>query len=701
MKRHDTHNLSDESEKENKEENYKYTFNNTKNSNITEEKFITKESEQKSSFHINNLNNQSKNKNYNNIKENQQKENNISIISSKDLEDIFYNEDNNKDIPQKKKKAKKNKYFIKLRKIKLNNEKNDEIIENCLTYNLTLRNDIIDKNIDIKRKCISLNNLDKKNNKNIDRTKLKKSKKEETLKEKEVLYFFYNDDNDGNQKLKNVVNILNKNKLELLKISNCNFTIRNKIKKTKRKLPLLNKNINNINDKKNIRYKYKSNDNNNNILKNNQNHNYQKNKNNFQNIKNNNNQSNNNYNIESTKNFNNQSTKNINNQSTKNIIYQSNNNYNYQSNNNYNNQSTKNKDNQNNINYNYQSNNNNYNYQSINNNKNDNYQNNKKNNNNDNDNNDNKLEKDVKIKKINYNKIVSNINLNKLKNGNTLNLNNNKKLILKNNASNITFRSQMGKTTNGNISIRTNKNCEKMEILYNLYCGKQSKGKKSIQRIQSAQTIFDNKDKGTTFVRMNNYKEYEKYEHIHNNEKENRSIIEKLYKIQTGDNNTNSYNLHFGNNDNCPFCQAIEKKNEQNIKKMGIFPMIPNVGGNDNSQNSWQNRRVYSALSRILSKRSKSRKEYDGINDYNNISKNRSRSKNRSKNRSKSKENKSKKINISKNIVKNKGSKKDLIKSNNNAIFRKLNINKSNLMVNNFSTTNKFLSTKNQSVKYN
>ena len=113
MKRHDTHNLSDESEKENKEENYKYTFNNTKNSNITEEKFITKESEQKSSFHINNLNNQSKNKNYNNIKENQQKENNISIISSKDLEDIFYNEDNNKDIPQKKKKAKKNKYFIK------------------------------------------------------------------------------------------------------------------------------------------------------------------------------------------------------------------------------------------------------------------------------------------------------------------------------------------------------------------------------------------------------------------------------------------------------------------------------------------------------------------------------------------------------------------------------------------------------------
>ena len=624
MKRHDTHNISsDESEEENKEENlYKYTFNNTKNSNITEEKFITKESEQKSSFHIFNLNN--KNQNYNNINENEihKKENNNSIISSKELEDIFYNEDNNKNIPKKKKKT-KNKYFIKLRKIKLNNEENKEIIDNCLTYNLTLRNDIIDKNINKKRNCISLNNIEKNYNKNLEKAKLKKSKKVDKVKEKEDLYFFYNDDNEGNQNLKNVANIINKNKLDLLKISNCNFTIRNKRKKLKRKFPLLNKNVNSNYDKKNIKYKYKINDENNN------------NKNNHQNQNNN----------------------------------------------------------QNNINYNYQ------------NNKDNDYQNNKNNNiiidNDNNYNKDYKSDREFKIKKINFNKIISNLNSNKLKNGKNLILNKNKKLILKNNNSNITLRSQIGKTTNGNLSIRSNKNNEKMEILYNLYCGKQNTGKKNIQRIQSAQTIFDNKEKGTTWVKMNNYKEYQKYEHIHNNEKENRSLIEILYKIQTGDNNSNNYNLHYGNNDNCPLCQAIEKKNEQNIKKMGIFPMIPNVGGNDNSQNSWQNRRVYSALSRILSKRRKNKKEYDGINDYNNISKNRSRSKNKSKNRSKNKENKSKISNISKKIVKDKGSKKDLIKSNNNAIFRKLNINRSNLQVSNYSTTNKFLSTKNQSIKYN
>ena len=55
-----------------------------------------------------------------------------------------------------------------------------------------------------------------------------KNKKKENLKEKEILYLFCNDDNEGNKKLKRIINLVNQQKSILLKISDKNcFTIKN------------------------------------------------------------------------------------------------------------------------------------------------------------------------------------------------------------------------------------------------------------------------------------------------------------------------------------------------------------------------------------------------------------------------------------------------------------------------------------------
>ena len=563
MKRHDTHLLSDESEKEKKEEDA-HSYNSKNSSNYSEEKLISKESEHDTPLKID------FNENIQNNDIDNYKDKNVSIISTKELEDIFYNEDNNiKNINLKKKRPKKNKYYIKLRKIKLNNENNDEIIDNCLTYNLTLRNDLIDKKInkDIAnnkhRNCISLNNLDKKVNNHIfDRSKLKKSRDKQ--KEKEILYFFYNDDTQGSKKLQNVINIINRQKLQLLQISNNNFSIKTKKKRKKiNKLPIIDIN------KKN-----------------------------------------------------------------KNIIDFEH------------------------------------------------------------------LDMEVRKRKINYSRKVYRLNSSKYKKGNQLILNNNKKLILKSsqnkdNSANTSLKNKIGNTQSQSTILKPKKSNEKIDLLYNLYCSNANanKEKKKLQRVKSTESLMSLKQKESTWVKMNNNRDNNnnnKYLKIHNNEKYNRSLITKLYKIQTGKNSTNNYNIHFGNNENCPFCQAIELKNEENIKKMGIFPMFPNFGNNENSQNSWRNRRVYSALSRILSKTHKMNiNEYEGFYD----SKNKSRS--ISKNRSISKDNKSKiSSSLNKNIINDKMNK-------NESHYRQLNIKRSNYLQNTFSTSNKFLSTKSQSIKFN
>lgn len=88
-----------------------------------------------------------------------------------------------------------------------------------------------------------------------------------------------------------------------------------------------------------------------------------------------------------------------------------------------------------------------------------------------------------------------------------------------------------------------------------------------------------------------------KYVRIHNNEKENRRIITKLYNLQTGQ--INHYSKHFGTLNNCPICQAVEQKNEESVRNLGVIPMIPN----ESSQNSLKKEEFILHLLELMAKK--------------------------------------------------------------------------------------------------
>ena len=135
MKRHDTHLLSDESEKENKgEDAHQYNFSNClSDSYNSQDNYIPKNENKKSPIKLN--------LDENNFK-NEKKEDN-SIISSSELEDLFQGEkqNNSKEKKKKKIKPKKNKLFVKLKKININKEKDDDLVEDCLTFSPSPRYD--------------------------------------------------------------------------------------------------------------------------------------------------------------------------------------------------------------------------------------------------------------------------------------------------------------------------------------------------------------------------------------------------------------------------------------------------------------------------------------------------------------------------------------------------------------------------------
>ena len=246
MKRHDTHNLSEESENEDQkkddEDGHEYTFNTESNYSFDDssKKFFSKESvESKTSQNI--LNNINFDDNYDD-NEIQEEKKEISLISSKDLENPFYNESakKNEGVPPKKLKFRKKRNFVKLRKFKLNKESRDEIIENYFTYHPWI-DDRDEKNDNKERKCVSLSNTNKNYEMDTNGGITRKKKK----KEKEVLYFFYNNDIEGRQKIRNMMYIINNQKMKFWKIShNNNFglNIKKKKKKKKNKLPSINKN---------------------------------------------------------------------------------------------------------------------------------------------------------------------------------------------------------------------------------------------------------------------------------------------------------------------------------------------------------------------------------------------------------------------------------------------------------------------------
>ena len=88
MNRHDTHILSDSEEEEEKnEKTHKYSFNNSNNSNCSSEKISEHSNSKKNSpFRLEHLKTNNSNNNY--------PCNNNSLISIKDIEDIFYKEKN-------------------------------------------------------------------------------------------------------------------------------------------------------------------------------------------------------------------------------------------------------------------------------------------------------------------------------------------------------------------------------------------------------------------------------------------------------------------------------------------------------------------------------------------------------------------------------------------------------------------------------
>ena len=118
MNRHDTHILSDSEEEEEKnEKTHKYSFNNSNNSNCSSEKISEHSNSKKNSpFRLEHLKTNNSNNNY--------PCNNNSLISIKDIEDIFYKE---KNISTKSDHIDKDKKEDNINDKSNNNKKDDNI----------------------------------------------------------------------------------------------------------------------------------------------------------------------------------------------------------------------------------------------------------------------------------------------------------------------------------------------------------------------------------------------------------------------------------------------------------------------------------------------------------------------------------------------------------------------------------------------
>ena len=259
MQRHDTHLLSDneEEEEERSDEIHKYSFNNSKHSynNSENNSLYINNSNKNSPFKLSILKNDNNNNNNSNLKND-----NISIISSKELEDIFYNEnnspikkdnkeknnskndkdknvviikqnnkDNNKNQIKKESITKKRNTVIdniKIKMLKLNDEFNNNGLQtDCLTYRPCLKYKIENRN------CISLDNSFIKSKKNIKKTKNTVNKNNKKKKIKLLSNCQHpNYNNDINKKnRKNIIDIINQTKMKSLKISKNSFSIKTKL----------------------------------------------------------------------------------------------------------------------------------------------------------------------------------------------------------------------------------------------------------------------------------------------------------------------------------------------------------------------------------------------------------------------------------------------------------------------------------------
>ena len=159
---------------------------------------------------------------------------------------------------------------------------------------------------------------------------------------------------------------------------------------------------------------------------------------------------------------------------------------------------------------------------------------------------------------------------------------------------------------NRNLNTRPNyglklKSDKKIKILYDLYCKKPSKEKKFISRINSAYSIKNRSSfkSGYNHLELNDNFENndEILERKLNKESNNKNWLLKLLRIQK-EKNTRHYEKHFGSNQSCPLCQQMDKKNEEQIRKIGIFH-VPSDYKKTEEKNTAKKRRINSAYPNV------------------------------------------------------------------------------------------------------
>ena len=633
MERHDTHILSDSQEEDEKGENsHCYVFNNSSNSDSNSLKnTVNTNTKRGSKFKLSDV-----------FQINNNEENEIlngSIISIQDLDDVFYNEkrfkkeinnkkDEKKEIKDKTKteikisiqennkenivKEYKNKSQInnipdnvRIKMIKLNYDDNISVFNKYLTYTPYLINKLKIKKIKKKRLSVSF-----EKNKEKAKEKLKQDKKEEKgkknntnindnnniIKKKKIPQSDTNSERTSNsnsnneqKKIKNLYDILKSNNMKLLKINHDSFTIikeknlgdlnlyESKTKNFKKRVKSSNSfgfQLSNIIQKQNDFYLH-------------QDYEYNSYKKNYfspakiqingkkrfeilQAKKSNYNKLNQEYNskiIITNSNNSQYSLRYHNNSSGINKYFQNkyNNEFNQEYNNENNNDCMNDFSNNDNINRNYIDNFNNY----------------------------NRLNED-------YISCIERMNRMNKYNPSTKNMKQNTCLRLKND--------------------------KKIKILYDLYCKRPTKENKSISRINSAFSIKNRRNGSNIYQNSNNLIDlndnFDKDFLIRNklyNSSNNKNWLLRLLKVQK-DKNIYHYEKHFGNNENCPLCQQMDKKNEEQIRKIGIYHMASDQKKSESRSNS-KKRRINSALPSTYSKyiNYNHSKEIEGNNESKNI----------------------------------------------------------------------------------
>ena len=631
MERHDTHILSESQDDEEKDENnHFYEFNDTDNSESNSLKnTIYSNSKKESKFSLNEL-----------IQSNKKEEKDIindSLISSQDLEDVFYNEQRDIKKPDKIKgnnnKDVKNKVpdNVKIKMIKLNYEDNLSILNEYLLSTPYIINRLKLRKIKKKRRCVSLGNIrqkpkpkpklklsknednSKKNEKKSKRKKINKPLKSESDSNSEFTKSSKEDEKNGS-KVKSLYDILKSKNLKLLKISQNSFMINqennnynfyeekmNNLKQNVKGMNLFGDKLNNKIQKQNEIYY-----NNGNSLKSNY----------FspEKIK-----------INGHKRFEILQMRDKDNrlkhpEINSRLIILNDNNSQYSLR--YHNNSCSNQDyirrqyNNKFRNYDFNENEKGVCYNNF-------------------------INKDLDR---NYRRNYENNNYNE---NYIACLNRMKRMNL------INTRPDYG------LKLKSDK---KIKILYDLYCKKPCKEKKIISRINSSYSI---KNKN---IFRNGYNLLELNENSENNdnmlksklykESNNNNWLLKLLRIQK-EKNARHYEKHFGNNQSCPLCQQMDKKNEEQIRKIGVFHLPPSDYKKTEERSTSKKRRINSAYP-IFNIENNVVKENELINNKSTLHFNRSSA-----------------------LFNESGLKKKLFNINN--LNRKIQINKQKFLNNNFS----------------